>query len=145
MKIVIDKKRAGLIRRYHSLCSALGLMDDERKVILKESFNVESSKDLYPEELKIMNETLSNELKERGDRMNVQRRKLLALIYEFSKHKGYSCTKEKALNIACIACDVKLLNDATEQKLIAAIKSFEKNEGNAWADAVLGKISEDSV
>lgn len=74
------------------------------------------------------------------DRQNAQRRKLLALIYTFCKHKSYACTQQQAIKIACKSCGVHKFNDATEQKLIAAIKSFENNEATAWVDSVLDKL-----
>jgi hypothetical protein len=80
---------------------------------------------------------------DRRDRMNRQRRKLLALVYEFCKHKNLNCTKEQALLIANKACSVKSLNRASEQKLIAAIKAFENNESEAWVTSVLNKVVED--
>lgn len=64
---------------------------------------------------------------EQRDRANRQRRKLLALIYSFCKHKGYTCTKQQALQIACRTCGVRSLNNASEQKLIAAIRRFDND------------------
>lgn len=59
------------------------------------------------------------------DRQQAQRRKLLALIYTFCKHKGHTCTTQQAVKIASKSCGVGKLNDASEQKLIAAIKRFD--------------------
>jgi hypothetical protein len=46
-----EKQRQGLIRKYHTLCGKLGLTDDARREMLRQNYGVESSKELYTEEL----------------------------------------------------------------------------------------------
>lgn len=77
------------------------------------------------------------------ERRNAQRRKLLAVIYNFCKHSRVACDTAKAVKIACKACAVERLNDAGEQKLIAAIKRFESSDGKAWANGVLKQITDE--
>lgn len=79
-----------------------------------------------------------NILKQGGQsRQNTQRRKLLALIYSFCEHKGYTCNQQQAVQIACKACGVQKLNDATEQKIIAAIKKFDNNVLDIMVDELV--------
>lgn len=61
------------------------------------------------------------------DRANRQRRKLLRLIYALCENRGYGCDSKKAVAVACTACGVKRLNDASEQKVIAAIKKIDND------------------
>ena len=83
---------------------------------------------------------MKTEIQTTVDRNDKQRKKLFALIYQFCKHSGYKCDKEQAKKIACRACGVKRLNDASEQKLITAIKAFEKNEIEAKISSILKEI-----
>lgn len=71
------------------------------------------------------------------DRQNAQRRKLMALIYTFCKHKGYACTQQQAIKIACKTLGVHKFNDATEQKLIASIKRFDDDLMDIMVDELV--------
>lgn len=130
MTMTINRQKAGLIKKYHTLCNQLRKTDEEKREMLNSNYGVTSSKELHLEELKQLCEFLENELNPPTDeslRIDKQRKKLLALIYEFCEASGYDCDKETAKHIACNACGVKYLNQASEQKLIAAIQRFDQN------------------
>lgn len=140
MKMTRNRQKAGLIKKYHTLCSQLGKTDEEKHEILNSNYGVTSSKDLHLEELKQLCSFLENELSpptDESQRMDKQRMKLLALIYSFCEHKGYTCNKQQAVQIACKACGVQKLNDATEQKIIAAIKKFDNNVLDIMVDELV--------
>lgn len=46
-----DRQKAGLMRHYRGLIKKLGISEEERKAMLLNNYGVESSKDLYVEEL----------------------------------------------------------------------------------------------
>lgn len=103
---------------------------EARKAIVKDYSNgkTESLEELYKNHKSAYNKLrrdISYIQKQHLDRQNKQRRKLLALIYTFCQHKKYTCTQQQAVQIACKTCGVRNLNDAPEQKLIAAIKRFD--------------------
>lgn len=97
----------------------------------------------YNRMLRELEETVKGRKKIDKDRQNAQRRKLLALIYNFCNHKDYTCSQQQAIKIACKSCGVSKFNDASEQKLIAAIKAFKTNEAEAFVDSVLDKVTEE--
>lgn len=116
-----------------------------RKALVKDYSNgkTESLKVLYeqhPAAYRKMKETIQKMGQASNSRQNKQRRKLLALVYQFCKTKKYKHTQTDVLKIACKACGVQYLKQATEQKVIAAIKKFEASEADAWAVAELDKI-----
>lgn len=98
--------------------------------------------EMHPFAYRRMIEALKRDGKQLIDRHDAQRKKLLYLIYRFCDHAGYECSKDVALKVACKACGVNKLNDASEQKVIAAIKAFEHRECLAWVSSVLDKVSE---
>lgn len=130
MKTTADRQKEGLIKKYHTLCSKLNMSDEQKREMLNSNYGVDSSKDLHLDELQHLCKVLEENVNKPSDeakRMDRQRKKLLALIYDFCEVSGYDCNREIAKRIACNACGVKYLNKATEQKLIAAIQRFDLN------------------
>lgn len=79
------------------------------------------------------------------NRLNSQRRALFALIHKTLQHRNYEYTKDQVKAIACRACGVERLNDASEAVVIRAIKGFEKSEKEAWVTNLLNNIAESVV
>jgi hypothetical protein len=61
MTTATDRQKAKLIRKYHTLCTKIGMTDDERREMLTDNYGVESSKDLYVEELEHLCTVLDTE------------------------------------------------------------------------------------
>jgi len=60
MKTAINenRKKAGLIRKYHTLCGKLGMSDEDKRDMLFDNYGAESSKELSLDELKDLCEAL---------------------------------------------------------------------------------------
>lgn len=147
MKKTIDRQKAGLIKKYHTLCGKLGMTDEEKHEILENNYGVKSSKDLYVEELQHLCKALEESINKPSDetiRMEKQRKKIFFLIRQICKHTKREYDKKKAYTMACRACGgVRNLNNATESQLIAGIKKIESIEGEEWVNSVFKKILED--
>lgn len=147
MKTTIDRQKAGLIKKYHTLCGKLGMTDEEKRDILENNYGVKSSKDLYVEELQHLCKALEESINKPSDettRMDKQRKKIFFLIRQICKHTKREYDKKKAYTMACRACGgVRNLNHATESQLIAGIKKIESIEGEEWVNSVFKKILED--
>lgn len=147
MKTTIDRQKAGLIKKYHTLCGKLGMTDEEKSEILENNYGVKSSKDLYVEELQHLCKALEESINKPNDettRMDKQRKKIFFLIRQICKHTKREYDKKKAYTMACRACGgVRNLNHATESQLIAGIKKIESIEGEEWVNSVFKKILED--
>lgn len=148
MKTTIDRQKAGLIKKYHTLCGKLGMTDEEKREILENNYDVKSSKDLYVEELqhlcKALEDNTNCSFNAKDDRKKKQRKKIFFLIRQICKHTKRAYDKKKAYTMACRACGgVRNLNHATESQLIAGIKKIESIEGEEWVNSVFKKILED--
>ena len=95
----------------------------------------------YSSAYRRMIEEMRAEVKGVADRNQQQRRYLLRAIYKYCENNGQVCDTQKAIKIACKACRVTKLNEATEQQLIAAIKHFNSTNNRAWADKILSEIT----
>lgn len=96
----------------------------------------------YPRDYYRMKKELLEKMKEYNTRMQKQRRKLLRLIYQFAERNQYQYSKENVMEIACKACHVKFLNDATERNLIAAIKSFDDQDRTKQVKELMESIKQ---
>lgn len=146
MKTTIDRQKAGLIKKYHTLCGKFGMTDEEKREILENNYGVKSSKDLYVAELQHLCKALEESINKPSDettRMDKQRKKIFFLIRQICKHTKREYDKKKAYTMACRACGgVRNLNHATESQLIAGIKKIESIEGEEWVNSVFKKILE---
>jgi hypothetical protein len=146
MKTTIDRQKAGLIKKYHTLCGKIGMTDEEKREILENNYRVNTSKDLHVDELQHLCKALDESIKQPSKettRMDKQRKKLFYLIRQICKHAKREYDKKKAYTMACRACGgVRNLNHATESQLIAGIKKIESIEGEEWVNSVFKKILE---
>lgn len=155
MKTTVNKPKAkGSHSKFWALLKQTENYNEKYKEAIKEAWVNKYSDSKYsslsafysdkPFAYQKMLQALDKEVKDKQKtdeyRNNQQRRKLLALIYETAKHKGTVCSQQEAVKIACIACDVKKLNSATEQKLIATIKSFKNQEEAAWVTSIFKQV-----
>jgi hypothetical protein len=61
MKTTTEKQKAGLIRKYHTLCGKLGMSDEDRRDMLFDNYGAESSKELSVGELQDLCESLQSD------------------------------------------------------------------------------------
>lgn len=110
MKTTTDKqKKAGLIRKYHTLCTNLGISDDDRRQMLSDNYGVESSKDLYVEELEHLCDVLDSDANKKELKLQEARKRVfgavggwLDILYgKTSNNEEYRMRVDKIKAIAC--------------------------------------------
>ncbi|MFV0311487.1 MAG: phage protein GemA/Gp16 family protein [Dysgonomonas sp.] len=132
MKTATDRKKEKLIRRYHSLCKRLGMTEDERREMLSENYGVESSKELYVEELEHLCTVLDTEANTKEWLQKEARRRVfgavggwLDILYGFERSNARS---EKIKAIACRQTEYKDFNKIPIERLNNVSHLFSKKQ-----------------
>lgn len=138
-----QKYKTSLIKRQHTICTRLGISDEERIQMLECNYGVSSSKDLHIDELKQWCESLEGAkvMSPTEVRNQKQRRKLFGLMRTICKHNGQTYDARKAETMAKRVCGgVNRLNDATEQQLIQGITKLSDIENDSWLDKTFREL-----
>lgn len=97
----MDKIHKGVLRKFHTLCSYLGLTEAEKHAIV-ESFGVESSADIDTHDLIDVCASLSRQLEGgRGDEMDKMRKRAMAAIGGYLRATGRESNATVIKGIAC--------------------------------------------
>jgi hypothetical protein len=111
MKTAIDRQKARLIRKYHTLCTKIGMTDDERREMLTDNYGVESSKDLYVEELEHLCNVLQSDANNKEIKMQEARTRVfgavggwLDILYGNVSKQDTIRYRERIEKIKAIAC-----------------------------------------
>lgn len=105
----MDEIHRGLLKKYHTLCSVLGLSAEEKRAIA-ESYGVESSRDIDTHDLVNICAKLSEQANQKtgtGDMDNLRKR-VMASIGQYLRKSG---RKSNASVIKAIACRVTAHDD----------------------------------
>jgi len=73
-------QKAKLIRRYHTLCTKIGMSEEERRGMLVSNYGVESSKDLYVEELVHICRVLDDEVNRKEVKLQQARKRVFGAV-----------------------------------------------------------------
>lgn len=105
MKTATNRYKAKLIRKYHTLCTKIVMTKDERRDMLSNNYGVESSKDLYVEELEHICQVLQEIADQKEFKLEQARKRVfgavggwLDILY------GYDRSEERKVKIKAIAC-----------------------------------------
>lgn len=111
MKTTTNNEKGQLIKKYHALCSKLGMSEDERREMLWDNFKVISSKDLYIDQLKSICRVLDQLLNPHHKKMDDARKRVfgavggwLDLMYGKVSAKDLEAKKQRHDKIKAIAC-----------------------------------------
>lgn len=97
----MDKIHNGVLRKFHTLCSRLGLTEAEKRAIV-ESFGVESSADIDTHALIDVCASLSKQLEgDKGDQMDKLRKRAMAAIGGYLRKIDKESNAEIIKGIAC--------------------------------------------
>jgi hypothetical protein len=132
MKTATDRQKSKLIRKYHTLCTKLGLTEEERREMLYGNYGVESSKDLYIEELEHLCTVLDTEANTKEWLQKEARRRVfgavggwLDILYGFERSNARS---EKIKAIACRQTGYKDFNKIPVERLNNVSHLFSKKQ-----------------
>lgn len=106
-----DKQKTGLVRKYHTLCTKMGISDELRREMLLENYGVESSKELYVEELEHICNVLDSEANKKEMKHEAARKRVfgaiggwLDMLYGRVPKSDRTKYRERIDKIKAIAC-----------------------------------------
>lgn len=121
----MDEIHRGLLKKFHTLCSVLGLDADQKRVILQ-SWGVESSRDLDQHQLIDICAKLSEQVNEKDGTAHLDklRKRVIAAIGGWLKATNQEGGISKIKGIACRATGHKDFNKIPRERLRNLIATF---------------------
>lgn len=124
----MDKIHNGLLRKFHALCSRLGLTEAEKRAII-ESFGVESSADIDTHDLIDICASLSKQLEgDKGDEMDKLRKRAMAAVGGYLRKIGRESNAEIIKGIACRATGYQSFNKIPAERLRNVYHAFRDKQ-----------------
>ena len=124
----MDKIHSGLLRKYHTLCSQLGLSDDAKQAI-KASYKVESSADFDTHDLIDICASLSKQLEGgKANELSKQRKRVMAAIGGWLRAIGSENNIDIIKAIACRATGIQNFNRIPLERLRNLYAAFSKKQ-----------------
>lgn len=121
----MDEIHRGLLKKYHTLCSVLGLSAEEKRAIA-ESYGVESSRDIDTHDLVNICAKLSEQANQKtgtGD-MDKLRKRVMASIGQYLRKSGRKSNASVIKAIACRATGHDDFNKIPRERLRNLIALF---------------------
>lgn len=120
----MDKIHNGVLRKFHTLCSRLGLTEAEKRAIV-ESFGVESSADIDTHALIDVCASLSKQLEgDKGDQMDKLRKRAMAAIGGYLRRIDREGNAEIIKGIACRSTGYQSFNKIPAERLRNLYNTF---------------------
>ncbi len=124
----MDKIHNGLLRKFHTLCSRLGLTEAEKRAII-ESFGVESSADIDTHDLIDICASLSRQLEGgKGETMDKLRKQVMAAIGGYLRKIGRESNANIIKGIACRAAGYQSFNKIPAERLRNLYNAFRNKQ-----------------
>ena len=124
----MDKIHNGVLRKFHTLCSRLGLTAAEKRAIV-ESFGVESSADIDTHDLINVCATLSMQLEGgKNDTMDKLRKQVMAAIGGYLRKIKRDGNAEIIKGIACRATGYTTFNKIPAERLRNLYNTFRNKQ-----------------
>ena len=130
----MDQIHRGLLKKYHTLCTVLGL-DDEAKHAILASWGVESSRDLTQHQLIDICAKLSEQVNEKDGTASLDklRKRVIAAIGGWLRETGQSENISKIKGIAMRAGGYDDFNKIPRERLRNLIATFNNKVKDARA------------
>lgn len=130
----MDEIQRGLLKKFHTLCTVLGI-DDEAKRAILQSWGVESSRDLDQHQLIDICGKLSKQVDEKQGtaRLDKLRKQVMAAIGGWLKETGQESTAGKIKGIAMRASGYGDFNKIPRERLRNLIATFNNKVKDARA------------
>lgn len=121
----MDSIHKGILKKFHTLCSVLGLSEDEKRAIV-ESYGVESSRDMDTHDLINVCANLSDQVNKKngtGD-LDKLRKRVMAAIGSYLHSVGKERNASVIKGIACRATGYEEFNKIPRERLRNLIATF---------------------
>lgn len=141
----MDKIHNGVLRKFHTLCSRLGLTEAEKRAIV-ESYGVESSADIDTHDLIDICASLDKQLGGKGDQMDKLRKRAMAAIGGYLRKINREGSSEIIKGIACRATGYPSFNKIPAERLRNVYNAFRNKQKDIdAAESVAMEIYADSL
>ena len=127
MKTIVEKQQKSLLKKYHTLCSQLGLENDAKRDIIH-SYGVESSRDLSAKDLMDICTKLEQTLNPQLIDLNVWRKRLIASIGAWLKAMSRNSNINIIKAIAIRASGKKYFNEIPLEQLRSLYNAFNRKK-----------------
>lgn len=133
----MDKIHRDILKKFHTLCSVLGLTEAEKRAIVG-SFGVESSADMDTHALIDVCASLSKQLEGgKGDRMDRLRKRAMAAVGGYLRKINRECNAEIIKGIACRATGYRSFNKIPAERLRNLYNTFRNKQKDMDAAEVI--------
>ena len=124
MSNTMDKIHNGLLRKFHTLCSRLGLKEEEKRAIVG-SYGVESSADIDTHDLIDICASLSKQLEgDKGNEIDKLRKRVMAAIGGYLRVTKQESSADIIKGIACRATGYESFNKIPTERLRNLYNTF---------------------
>lgn len=136
----MDAIHKDLLKKYHTLCTVLGMTDADKEATLA-AYGVDSSRDLDTHDLIDLCAKLSGEANKKAgtDDMDRLRKRVMAAIGSWLKSEGKFANSDIIKGIACRATGHSEFNKIPRERLRNLIGAFNNKVKDAEAVAELTK------
>lgn len=121
----MDKIHNGVLRKFHTLCSRLGLTEEEKRAIVG-SYGVESSADINTHDLIDICASLAKQLE--GDKMDKLRKRAMAAIGGYLRKINQASSVEIIKGIACRSTGHTSFNKIPAERLRNVYNTFRNKQ-----------------
>lgn len=130
----MDQIHRGLLKKFHTLCTVLGLDDESKKAIVR-SYGVESSRDIDTHDLIDICAKLSTQINEKEGtaRLDKLRKQVIAAIGAWLRETNQEQGISKIKGIACRATGYSEFNKIPRERLRNLIATFNNKVKDAKA------------
>lgn len=123
----MDKQQKWLLRQFHTLCTRLGMTEEEKRALI-EGYGVESSKDIDNHDLMDLCHTLELQLNKGAKEADRLRKRVIASIGGWLRLTGKQHTIDTIKGIACRATGYSDFNKIPNERLRNLYNCFLKKQ-----------------
>ncbi len=123
----MDKQQKWLLRQFHTLCTRLGMTEEEKRALI-EGYGVESSKDIDNHDLMNLCHTLELQLNKGAKEADALRKRVIAAIGGWLRLTGKSHNIDTIKSIACRASGYSDFNKIPTERLRNLYNCFLKKQ-----------------
>ncbi|WP_304721751.1 hypothetical protein [uncultured Alistipes sp.] len=127
MTTIMDKQQKWLLRQFHTLCTRLGMTEEEKRALI-EGYGVESSKDIDNHDLMNLCHTLELQLNKGAKEADALRKRVIAAIGGWLRLTGKSHNIDTIKSIACRASGYSDFNKIPTERLRNLYNCFLKKQ-----------------
>ena len=127
MTTIMDKQQKWLLRQFHTLCTRLGMTEEEKRALI-EGYGVERSKDLDNHDLMNLCHTLELQLNKGAREADALRKRVIAAIGGWLRLTGKSHNIDTIKSIACRASGYSDFNKIPTERLRNLYNCFLKKQ-----------------